>query len=214
MDEISAFGVVHKSFKVGFPGSKDEDFIPVTQMSPEDRKANLEALRGRRFYSQNPDKYMTSYGRPISERPSILRGKSTVNQEKLAWVKRQARKHRTAYRRVGDGQKTSPVRTPVPMYNKTLDEHLGYSITHPADPDPRVNVRFGISRDRQARDIKEIRRMKEQRAKYQTPSPQPQAAKAAKATRSGKGKWAVGGAGVLALGGAGAYAANRKRRHG
>mgnify|MGYP000962585139 CR=1 FL=1 len=145
MGKASAFGVVYKSWKAGFPGSKDDDFIPVTQMSPEDRSTNLQRLRMRRYMRDNP----SMVDKP---RGSIVTG-GDPNDHTMKIIERQRDKYETSIQRARHGKKTSPLRHPILDYHTAANMRHGLKITRPNDAIYPVVRKPGPSRRSQQASI-------------------------------------------------------------
>lgn len=145
MGKASAFGVVYKSWKAGFPGSKDDDFIPVTQMSPEDRSTNLQRLRMRRYMRDNP----SMVDKP---RGSIVTG-GDPNDHTMKIIERQQDKYETSIQRARHGKKTSPLRHPILDYHTAANMRHGLKITRPNDAIYPVVRKPGPSRRSQQASI-------------------------------------------------------------
>ena len=216
MGKASAFGVVYKSWKAGFPGSKDDDFIPVTQMSPEDRSTNLQRLRMRRYMRDNP----SMVDKP---RGSIVTG-GDPNDHTMKIIERQHDKYETAIQRARHGKKSSPLRHPILDYHTAANMRHGLKITRPNDDVYPVVRKPGPSRRSQQASINNAYRYfgdeyksahRENFARNAKAGAQRTLQWGDEAARSMANsrnrKLAIGtGVGALTLGGAGAYMKQRK----
>lgn len=150
----NAFGVVHKSWRMGFNGSTNDDFIPVTQMTPQERRKNLVYLKRRKDAQRHGtvfnDSIVHGYGKPYQGRGKVVPTSGLVDPFAVHWAERTNAKMRTAVNR---GMNREPVSAPRARVLNEDAAHAGRRWTpwmpHEQKEIVRSAQREGIKREQQ-----------------------------------------------------------------